>query len=87
MIRLPDAWPFPTELPRVATPPAQKQIAVGDRVRYHPIIGQEHDGATWIVRAVDDLNGRPVCWLKGKAGCVDLRAVSPCVEVPPGGAA
>jgi len=83
MLKLPDRWPFPAELPRVATPPAQKQIAVGDRVRYHPIIGLKHDGGTWVVRAVGDYYGQPCYWLEGKPDAVDLRAVSPYVPARP----
>ena len=51
-------------------------VRVGEAVRYHPIIGGKHDGRTYRVRAVGDMHGRPVVWLDGKSGWVDVRAIS-----------
>jgi len=48
-----------------------------DPVRYHPVIGGPHDGETYIIRGIGCLPGdREVAWLVGKAGCVDLEALS-----------
>ena len=53
------------------------QVAIGMKVRYHPIIGGKHDGNLYEVRAFDTLpSGQQVAWLKGKAGCVSVRALS-----------
>ena len=52
------------------------EVKIGAAVRYHPIIGGKHDGHTYRVRAVGNMHGRPVAWLEGKAGCVDVRAIS-----------
>lgn len=50
-------------------------------VRYHPIIGREHDGKVYTVRDVGNLSGRSVAWLDGKRGCVATEALSPaCPE-------
>lgn len=56
-------------------PPA---IRPGVLVHYHPILGQESDGKTYEVVHTDKLsNGRHVAWIKGKAGCVAIEALSP----------
>lgn len=53
------------------------RLKVGDSVHYHPIIGEDHDGKIYEIRDLGDLPGdRPVAWLKGKAGCVALDALS-----------
>jgi hypothetical protein len=52
---------------------------VGDRVHYHRIIGEPHDGKEYEIYAVDpDLggSGQAVAWLKGKSGCVSMAALS-----------
>lgn len=52
-------------------------IRPGVLVHYHPIIGKESDGKTYEVLHTDKLsNGRPVAWIKGKAGCVAIEALS-----------
>lgn len=53
-----------------------EQLTVGQRVRFHPIIGGRHDGNLYLVRALGELHGCAVAWLEGKAGCVDVRALS-----------
>ncbi len=53
------------------------KFKVGDAVRYHPIIGQEHDGKIYCVKSVmftDD--SRQVVFLHGKSGYVAVEAVS-----------
>jgi len=56
----------------------------GDKVRFHPIIGGKHDGNVYECRS--DIfalgSGEAVIQLKGKSGCVAVRALSPC-EAPP----
>lgn len=54
-----------------------QDISVGMKVRFHPLIGGRHDGGLYTVRAVGELvPGVDVAWLDGKAGCLDLRALS-----------
>lgn len=49
----------------------------GDLVRYHPVIGEPHDGKVYQVRAVGKLgHGETVVWLAGKAGCVTPLALT-----------
>lgn len=53
------------------------EVKAGMRVRYHPIIGREHDGRLYEVQSVGALPGkRDVAWLKGKRGCVAVEALS-----------
>lgn len=53
------------------------KVAIGELVRYHPIIGGDHDGKLYEITAIDTLpSRRRVAWLKGKSGCVSLRALS-----------
>lgn len=48
-----------------------------DVVRYHPVIGGDHDGKVYHVRSTGVLpSGHPVVWLTGKSGCVSENAVS-----------
>ena len=55
-----------------------QDVVEGMKVRYHPIIGGRHDGNLYDVRAVGQLpNGMDVAWLRGKSGCVSVRALSP----------
>lgn len=53
--------------------------SMGDKVRYHPIIGQPHDGK--IYECASDMwalgDGTAVIKLKGKAGAVSVLALSP----------
>ena len=55
------------------------QPKIGDMVRYHPIIGGAHDGNIYECRS--DMfalgSGEAVIQLKGKSGCVSVRAISP----------
>lgn len=52
-------------------------FAIGDIVRYHPIIGEGHDGRLYTVRDIGALgHGEIVAWLNGKPGCVALKALS-----------
>ena len=54
-----------------------EHISVGMMVRYHPVIGEGHDGETYEVRHVGKLcSGHDVVWLKGKSGCVSVDAIS-----------
>lgn len=56
------------------------ELKIGDRVFYHPVIGEAHTGVVHKVRAVDvDMYGG-VAWLVGKAGFVSCEALS---RVPP----
>jgi hypothetical protein len=51
----------------------------GTKVRYHPIIGGEHDGGVYTVRALQwrgAKRGRGVAWLEGEADCVAVKALS-----------
>lgn len=56
------------------------RIKVGSLVRYHPIIGESHDGKVYEVCHVGSIPSSPepesVAWLKGKAGCVSMDALS-----------
>ena len=54
------------------------KFSIGDKVHYHPIIGESHDGKVYEIRDLGELgHGAEVAWLKGKAGCVVLEALSP----------
>jgi hypothetical protein len=53
------------------------KFKVGDFVRYHPIIGREHDGNIYEIEVLDEMGGRKVAWLSSKRGCVSLKALSP----------
>lgn len=56
-------------------------ITVDDRVHYHPIIGQPHDGNIYTVKQIWLLgHGQPVAKLDGRTGSVSLDALSPAVE-------
>jgi hypothetical protein len=51
---------------------------VKQEVHYHPFIGGDHDGKTYRIRHVGELDsGEEVAWLEGKAGCVSAKALSP----------
>lgn len=52
-------------------------LRTGDRVRYTPIRGLNHDGKIYTIREFGALNGEPVAWLNGKAGCVARWALFP----------
>ena len=54
------------------------KFKVGDKVHYHPIIGEAHDGKVYEIRHVDRIPSakKPVAWLVGKAGCVCVEALS-----------
>lgn len=58
------------------------QPKLGDKVRYHPVIGGKHDGKVYECRS--DMYalgcGEAVIMLKGKSGCVSVRAVSQLEE-------
>ena len=59
-------------------------MEVGDKVHYHPIIGEPHDGKVYTVRDLGTLpSGHSVAWLAGKSGCVSINALSPAVEKEP----
>ncbi len=49
---------------------------LGDKVRYHPIIGGPHDEREYEIRAIQ-FGKRTLVWLKGKSGCVAAEALSP----------
>lgn len=54
---------------------------VGDKVFYHPIIGEPHDGKMYEIWALDpDLGGskQAVAFLRDKSGCVSQQALSLC---------
>lgn len=56
--------------------------SVGDKVHFHPIIGQAHDGkGAYRVRATEDsgygVGTRCRVWLEGKTGFVCVEALSP----------
>ena len=52
-----------------------------DRVHYHPIIGEPHDGRVYVVSTIGRLGGHTdVAWLVGKSGCVAIDALSPVTE-------
>ena len=53
-----------------------RRIAVGDVVRYHPVLGEADDGRDYTIRWLDKQHGRWVAWLEGKAGYVLLDALS-----------
>lgn len=52
------------------------EVSRGALVRLHPVIGGKDDGNVYQVRAVGCDHGRPVAWLYGLQGSVDLRALS-----------
>ena len=54
----------------------EADLAIGTAVRFHPIIGGNHDGLTYVVRAMGTLGRRTVVWLDGKPGCVAIEALS-----------
>ncbi len=55
-----------------------KWLRPGVMVRYHPIIGEAHDGEIYQVRATAlPLNGTPIAWLYDKSGAVAVEALSP----------
>lgn len=51
---------------------------LGDRVHYHPVLGEEHDGKIYYVRTAqfNDTQRGPVYWLTKKAGYVLEAALS-----------
>jgi hypothetical protein len=50
---------------------------VGDPVRFHPVIGGNHDGRTYHIKGFTDLgHGERCAFLDGVSGCVSLRALS-----------
>lgn len=52
-------------------------MRIGEIVHYHPIIGEKHNGEAYRVTQFGDIPScKDVVWLKGKAGCVCLSAVS-----------
>ncbi len=59
------------------TPASRDELEVGEVVRFHPIIGLNHDGRRYTVRATGRSgSGEAVVWLHGKSGFVALAAVS-----------
>jgi len=54
------------------------EISEDSKVHYHSIIGGEHDGKVYEIRAIGNIpsSEEPVVWLKGKSGCVSLEALS-----------
>lgn len=58
-----------------------EDVEVRMKVRFHPIIGLKHDGNVWTVTSKGTLpSGQEVVWLKGKAGCVAVEAISALPE-------
>jgi hypothetical protein len=56
-------------------------FSVGDAVRYHPIIGEDHDGKVYTIRLVQFLDDhRQVAFLNEKSGYVAIEAVSMWVD-------
>jgi hypothetical protein len=50
---------------------------VGDTVRFHPVIGGNHDGNSYKITGFTNLgHGQRCAFLEGKSGCVSLRALS-----------
>lgn len=62
---------------RFGAPAPTPVFKPGDRVRYHPIIGEGHDGKHYIVRELGELGPHQVAWLDGKNGAVAIEALSP----------
>ena len=57
----------------------KREFKVGDRVHYHTIIGEPHDGKVYQIWALEpNLGGnkQAVAWLVGKSGCVSQQALS-----------
>lgn len=54
----------------------KEQFAIGDQVRYSPVIGGDTDGREYQITHLDDLHGRSVAWLNGKSGCVSTDALT-----------
>lgn len=59
------------------------KLKVGQRVRFHPIIGGKHDGGTYVVKGLGLHYGKPVVFLEGKADGVDPRSLTPYIPVGP----
>jgi len=58
---------------------ATDHIERGAKVRFHPIIGGNHDGNVYVVRHVWDSHPgfrEPLVFLEGKSGAVSMEAVS-----------
>ena len=56
-------------------------LHVGQKVRYHPIIGGPHDDKIYQIRTLGSLaSGTDVAWLLGKSGCVAVEALSQAEE-------
>lgn len=53
-----------------------KDVTIGMRVRFHPIIGGKHDQNVYTVVAVGKVCDQQVAWVTGKAGCVAVAALS-----------
>ena len=53
-------------------------MQAGDKVRFTPIRGGNHDGNVYTVRKIGTMpSGEEVAWLQEKAGCVALWAIFP----------
>lgn len=53
-------------------------MKVGDKVRFTPYRGSNHDGRTYTIRAIGTAShGEPVVWLNEKPGYVARWAVFP----------
>jgi hypothetical protein len=52
-------------------------MKIGDRVFYSPIIGDKPvDTQTYKICRVGEVCGTSVAWLRGKAGCVAIEALT-----------
>lgn len=61
-----------------------EDVTVGMEVRYHPIIGEEHDGKIYTVRSIGKIPSSPkedVVWLNERSGCVALSAISGVLKI------
>jgi hypothetical protein len=59
------------------TPMTKTAFKAKDLVRFHPVIGGNHDGKLYRISALTTLgHGERAAFLEGKSGCVSLRALS-----------
>ena len=49
-----------------------QKYEIGQKVKYHPIIGGESDGKEYEIKFIHD----DLVWLVGKSGCVSIEAIS-----------
>lgn len=55
-----------------------QDIKEGDKVHYHPVKGEPHDGKVYTVKCLSVLgHGEAVAFLNERTGCVGLTFLSP----------